>query len=38
MARRCRYHAFPIAPRHNVMLTGVGQRLQGMCWSALIFF
>ena len=22
MARRCRYHAFPIAPRLNAMLTG----------------
>ena len=38
MARRCRYHAFLIASGQNVMLTGVGQRLQGTCWSALIFF
>ena len=36
MARRCRYRAFPIAPRLNVMLTGVGRRLPGTCWSALI--
>ena len=34
----CQYRAFSIAPRLNVMLTGVGRRLQGTCWSALICF
>ena len=29
MARRCRYHAFPIAPGLTVMLIVVGRRLQG---------
>ena len=38
IARRCRYHAFSITPGLNVMLTWIGQRLPGSCWSALIFF
>ena len=38
MARRCRYCAFTITPELNVMLTGIGRRLSGTCWSMLIFF
>ena len=38
MARRCWYRAFPIALGLNVMLTRVGRKLQGTCWSALICF
>ena len=38
MARHCRYRAFPIAPRLNVIFIGVGRRLPGICWSALICF
>ena len=38
MARRYRYRAFPIVHGLNVMLTGVGQKLPGTCWSALICF
>ena len=32
----CQYHAFLIATGLNVMLTGVGRRLQGTRWSRLI--
>ena len=38
MVRRFRYRDFSIAPGLSVMLTGVGRRLQGTCWSTLIFF
>ena len=38
MARRYRHRAFSIAPRLNVMLTGVDRRLPETCWSALICF
>ena len=41
MARRywmLQYRALPITPGLNVMLIGVGRRLQGTCWSVLIFF
>ena len=34
----CQYLAFSIAPRLNVMLTGVGLWLQGTRSSVLIFF